>query len=114
MKIKWDLGSTTFSVNDTSGTLDATRSSYATVSNAQIGCISNRTVNSLQSIDNTQYAGYTAFRFYEMKSFDTTGKDVIRHLVPCRRESDGVVGLYDIQMKTFCAPTGTLVAGPDV
>lgn len=113
MKIKYDLGSTTFSVNDTSGTLAATRNNSTVVANAQIGCCSNKTTNTIQNINNTTYSAYTAFRFYEMKSFDTTGKDVIRHLVPCRRKSDNKVGLYDIQQKVFRTPTGTLIAGPD-
>lgn len=122
MKIKWDLGSKTFSVNDASGTLDATYlSAYASFKNAQIGCQSTGSYIPAQSLDSLTYSNFASFRFYEMKTFYTDGtttnppteNDVQRHLIPCYRKSDNKVGLYDIQQKVFRTPTGTLIAGPD-
>ena len=38
----------------------------------------------------------------------------VRSFVPCKRNNDGVVGLYDLVTDAFFAPSGTLIAGPAV
>lgn len=42
------------------------------------------------------------------------GHEVVREYIPCRRESDGMVGLFEKFTGTFIEPVGgTLTAGPD-
>lgn len=43
------------------------------------------------------------------------GHEVVREYIPCRREADGVVGLFEKFTGTFLEPLGgTLTAGPDI
>lgn len=51
----------------------------------------------------------------ETSIYDSNG-DLLRHYIPCRRVSDGVVGMYDDVSETFTSGegAGTFTAGPDV
>jgi len=43
------------------------------------------------------------------------GHEVIREYIPCRRKSDGVVGLYEKFTRTFLPPEeGAFTSGPDI
>ena len=50
-------------------------------------------------------------RVYEAKMYE--GNTIVRHYLPARRKSDGVLGFYEVQTKEFLvnAGTGTFVAG---
>lgn len=53
-------------------------------------------------------------QFHGLRVDDNNGHDVYNY-VPCKRDSDDKVGLYDIVNNAFYAPSGfTLVAGPEV
>lgn len=55
-----------------------------------------------------------AIKFHDLKVETNTG-DVVYEYVPCKRLSDGKVGLYDIVHNNFYAPTGfTLLEGGEV
>lgn len=53
------------------------------------------------------------FNLYSVRC--SRGYEVVREYIPCRRESDGMVGLFEKYTGTFLEPQGgTLTAGPDV
>lgn len=54
-------------------------------------------------------------KLYSLKFYDSAGS-LYREYVPCRRESDGKLGVFAIQTKTFYGNYGTagFSAGPDV
>ena len=55
-------------------------------------------------------------KLYEAKiwsSTDQTDENLIGWYIPCYRESDNVVGVYDLKNDTFIAATGTMTAGPN-
>ena len=53
---------------------------------------------------------YGHFRIYECKIY--SGTTLIRDLVPVKRTSDNVYGMYDLVNDDFYEGTGTFVAGP--
>lgn len=57
---------------------------------------------------------YSSYKLYEFKLYD--GDELVRHFIPTKRNSDDVIGLYDIIGKSFYTNkgTGTFTAGPVV
>ena len=60
----------------------------------------------------TEYSKYTQLFYWRM--YDNG--DLVRDMIPARRNSDGVLGMYDIVTQTFFtnAGSGAFVAGPVV
>lgn len=60
-------------------------------------------------------SNYSSARLYGYKYSDLNG-NVIQHLVPCYRENDGEVGLYDVTNGRFLTNSGTgeFAKGPDI
>ena len=116
MVISWDLNSKTFSINDktTTYTPDIT-TNLTTVPTAMIGGYLYQNKPTPTGSTTTKATDLMAFRFYEMKTYDGNG-NLYNHLVPCRRVSDNVVGLYDIARSKFTTsyPNNALIPGPDV
>ena len=56
---------------------------------------------------------FSKARVYYLKIFD--GGQLVRDMLPCRRDSDGAVGMYDLIGGNFYgnSGTGTIVAGPE-
>jgi hypothetical protein len=55
-------------------------------------------------------------KLYYFKTFDSNGIDITHNFIPARRNSDGVLGMYDTVSNTFFtnAGTGEFIAGPVV
>lgn len=81
-----------------------------------------KTVSSTNEItSNTSYNMYLGFgnvfimRHYFLKVYDTSDTNLVVNLVPAKRNSDGVVGMYNTIANTFRPPDqGTLTAGPEI
>lgn len=65
-------------------------------------------------------AGYNSYsqNMDTQEAILTSGTEVVQHLFPCRRESDGEVSMYDVISATFIEPTRSsasyvFTAGPD-
>jgi hypothetical protein len=60
----------------------------------------------------TQRAKYTRMYYWKM----TDNGVVVRHMIPCYRISDNVIGMYDLIGKTFYtnAGSGTFTKGANV
>lgn len=59
----------------------------------------------------TSYVNFTGL-LYCFKITDLSSNKVLRDLVPCRRSSDGVAGLFDLQGNEFYVSEGTKFGGP--
>ena len=58
--------------------------------------------------------GYPMYgKVYYMRAYNSSGQLKCDY-IPCIRDSDGKVGLYDVVNNVFCVATGTLTAGPIV
>ncbi len=64
--------------------------------------------------DPTASNRYTYAKLFYMKIYDDNV--LLRNFVPAKRDSDGVIGLYDTVTYTFFtnAGTGTFIAGPEI
>ena len=52
-------------------------------------------------------------QFYDFALYD--GDQLVRSLIPCKRKSDDIPGMYDTVTKTFFVQSkGTLIAGPEI
>lgn len=52
-------------------------------------------------------------QFYDFALYD--GGQLVRNLIPCKRKSDDIPGMYDTVTKTFFIQSkGTLIAGPEI
>lgn len=53
-----------------------------------------------------------SIKLYSAKIYE--GSTLVRHYIPVRRQSDNILGLYDILTDTFCANSGsgTFIGGP--
>lgn len=87
------------------GELKATQIEYATISSTYTLKINEKVFNS-----NTRCSA----RYYSVKL--SKSGSFIRYLIPARRLSDNVLGMYDTVTNTFLTNqgTGTFIAGPDV
>lgn len=57
------------------------------------------------------YVSYTKVSYFKVSDGDT----VLMELIPARRNSDSVVGMYDLVSNNFLtSPSGTIKAGPKV
>ena len=57
---------------------------------------------------------FSSARIYELKIYDDN--KLIRNMIPCYRKSDGVIGMYDTESKTFFTNkgTGTFLIGNEI
>ena len=69
---------------------------------------------------NIMFAGHNGYsqNMDTQEAILTSGTEVVKHLFPCRRESDGEVGMYDVINNNFVVPTRSdsswkFTAGPD-
>lgn len=53
-------------------------------------------------------------RQFRFKAYNTGDTALIADMIPAIRNSDSVVGMYDVVRNAFYAPTNTIVAGPAV
>lgn len=68
----------------------------------------NHNANTLSThIFGRNYSGrnLTSIKLYSAKIYE--GSTLVRHYIPVRRQSDNVLGLYDILTNTFCANSGS-------
>ena len=111
-----------FSANqDLVGSFDA-KNSVSTINNVSYS-LANNNFN-VQYYSNHIYlfggSGYgdnlwlSKARIYYVKIWDNT--TLVRSLIPCKRNSDGVIGMYDSAFKSFYTNqgTGTFIAGEEV
>ena len=57
---------------------------------------------------------YSSYQLYDFQLYD--GDDLVRHFIPSKRNSDNVVGLYDMVTKTFFTNSGSgdFIEGPEI
>ena len=111
LKAEYKVGSIVLSLYDNNGTLLAstTRTNNSWVSSNTDSWLFG-TVRDIPS---------SASFSYTLKSFGGKiwqGTTLVRNLIPCRRNSDNVIGMYDLVNNTFLpnAGTGNFTAGTDV
>lgn len=73
----------------------------------------NASQNTIQIFKAARSTYYSSYKLYEFKLYD--GDELVRHLIPVRRKSDNVVGLYDLVSKSLFTNKGTgeFTAGPE-
>lgn len=93
-KVYFD-GSLVFTGNDTAYTSNAQASIFRTYNQTAYGKVATAKISILQIYENAV---------------------MIRNYIPCRRDSDDELGMYELLTDTFLANsgTGTFIAGPDV
>lgn len=65
----------------------------------------------LSSYKDSYYASYCQISYFKVSN----GETILMELIPAKRSSDSVVGMYDLVSNKFITPTGgTLNAGPKV
>lgn len=65
----------------------------------------------LSSYRDSSYASYCQISYFKASN----GETILMELIPAKRNSDSVVGMYDLVSNKFITPTGgTLNAGPKV
>ncbi len=86
--------------------LVATRGTFAGTNNLTILLFAERSDN------NHIYKGKVKIYYFILKE----GSNTVRNFIPARRNSDDVLGMYDLVSNTFFtnAGTGTFIAGPDL
>lgn len=64
--------------------------------------------------DNIEFMAGNGFRVYS--AYVKKNNKYVKKVIPCRRKSDNVLGMYDTVTNTFYTNrgTGTFIAGPDV
>ena len=85
-----------------------------TVNISYSGAVGGYTGMNIYIFNTAANANYKNGTIYE--AIISNGEEEIRHFIPCKRKSDGVIGLYDTVGNKFYtnSGTGTFVAGPNV